>query len=256
MHSKFTSNYLPFSRGLLTTTIIALSLSACISAPPTRLGMVKNPDTGLMIGSNVEKTIITDASFHKNNKIKVRIRNTSGDTAFDLNAFRSTLENAYARAGYEPTSEGDFGILVDVNVRYSGHIQTNLEASYGFLGAAAGGITGYRSGTSAGTAIGTVAGATLGSILGSFTTDDTYIIITNVTYASIKDSRSKKPAKTVTFSRSTSLYNEEEENESTRSLKKTITTGVAVYAGGRNTEQSDIAKQVRERIARIVSDII
>lgn len=249
-------NYLPFSRRFLTTALIALILSSCVGAPTTRMGMIKDPDTGLMIGSRVENSFITDASFHKNSKIKVRIRNTSGDTAFNLNTFQSTLENAYANAGYEPTSEDDFGILVDVNVRYSGQIQTNLEAEYGFLGAAAGGITGYRSNATAGTAIGTVAGATLGSIAGSFATDDTYIIITNVTYAIIKDTRSKKPAKTVTFNRSKSIYNEDKKKEKKRGMKKTITSGVAVYAGGRNTPQSVITEQVRERIARIVSNII
>ncbi|MDB9702718.1 complement resistance protein TraT [Rhodospirillales bacterium] len=246
----------PLSKGFVTTILITVVLSACVGAPPTRMGMVKDPDTGLMIGSRVENSIITDASFHKNNKIKVRIRNTSGDIAFDLNAFRSTLENAYANAGYVPTSEGDFGILVDVNVRYSGHIQANLEAEYGFLGAAVGGITGYRSGATTGTAMGVVAGATLGSIAGSFATEDTYIIVTNVTYASVKDTRMKKPSKTVTFSRSRSIYNEEKKKEKKRGLKTTITTGVAVYAGGRNTPQSVIAEQVRERIARIASNII
>ena len=256
MPLKFVSKKTLKINFLITSLLATLVLSACVGAPTTRMGMVKDSDTGLMIGSRVENTIITDASFHKNNKIKVRIRNTSGDTAFDLHSFQSIVESAYARAGYEPTSQGDFGILVDVNVRYSGQIQTNMEAEYGFLGAAAGGITGFRSGASGGTAMGVVAGATLGSIVGSFNTDDTYIIVTDVTYASVKDTRKKDPAKTVTFSRSNSRYNEKEKKERGRSLKTTISTGVAVYAGGRNTPQSAIAEQVRDRIARIVSDII
>ena len=52
-------------------------------------------------------------------KVKVRIRNTSGDVAFDLNNFQSQIENAYRDIGYEPTSEEDFGFLIDVNVKYS-----------------------------------------------------------------------------------------------------------------------------------------
>lgn len=40
------------------------------------------------------------------------------------------------------------------------------------------------------------------------------------------------------------------------SIKKVIRTGVAVYAGGRNTPQSEISGMVRERIARIVGNII
>ena len=49
---------------------------------------------------------------------------------------------------------------------------------------------------------------------------------------------------------------DEDQNESKRSIKKVIRTGVAVYAGGRNTPQSEISGMVRERIARIVGNII
>lgn len=243
---------------ILATIAVVFGLGACVGSPTTRLGMVKNPETGLMIGSRVEKTIITDASFHKNKKIKVRIRNTSGDMAFDMYGFRSQLERAYASAGYKPTDDDDFGLLVDVVVRYSGQIQTNMESEYAFLGGAGGGIAGYRSNATAGTAIGAVAGATLGSIVGSFVTDDTYIIVTDVTYATIRDTSSSSPAKTVIFSRSTRTDDDgdKDNNRSQRGLKRSITTGVAVYAGGRNTPQSEIAGQVRERIARIVSNII
>lgn len=234
----------------------ALILSACIGSPTTRIGMVENKETGIMIGSRVEKSIITDPSLHKNNKIKVRIRNTSGDVAFDLYSFREKLERAYATAGYTAVSGNDFGILVDVNVRYSGQIQTNLATEYAFLGGAAGGIVGYRSNTTAGTAIGAVSGATLGNIIGSYVTDDTYIIITDVTYASIRERKSKE-GKSITFSRSPIPYkDEDEEKRPNRSLRKTISTGVAVFAGGQNISQAEISDQVRDRIIRIVRDII
>ena len=105
--------------------------------------------------------------------------------------------------------------------------------------------------------IGIVSGATLGSIIGSFVTDDTYIIVSDVIYASVKDLRSKA-GKTITFSRSTNMQEDkdEDQNESKRSIKKVIRTGVAVYEGGRNTPQSEISGMVRERIARIVGNII
>lgn len=237
-------------------TMCALVLSSCLGPPTTRMGMVKNNETGVMIGSTVEKTIVTDPSLHKNNKIKVRLRNTSGDTAFDLLTFKTQLESAYEATGYVLTPGDDFGILIDVNVRYSGQVQTNLATEYSFLGGAAGGIAGYRSNASAGTAIGAVSGATLGNIAGSFVTDDTYIIITDVTYASIKERKSKS-GKSITFSRSPEPYkDDDEEPRVNRSLRKTINTGVAVYAGGRNLPQSEIAEQVRDRIIRIVRDII
>lgn len=245
---------------ILSAAIFAFALSGCIGAPTTRMGMVKQEDgSGLMIGSSVERNIVTDASFYKNKKVKVRIRNTSGDTAFDMNGFRSQIERAYDSIGFEPTSDDDFGILVDVNVRYSGQIQTNMSVEYGFLGGVSGGLAGASIGTTrTDIGIGTVSGATLGSIIGSYVTDDTYIIVTSVTVATVTDRSTSKPSKTITFSRSrqTDEEDEEDKNRSKRGLKRSVQTGVAVYAGGRNTSQSEIAGIVRARIARIVGNII
>lgn len=64
---------------------------------------------------------------------------------------------------------------------YSGHMQTNLAERFSFLGGAAVGIAGYRSDMKADTAAGVLAGATLGAIIGSHITDDTYIIVSEVT---------------------------------------------------------------------------
>ncbi len=245
-------------RRLALSAVICLSLAACAGAinPPTRMGMVKNPDTGLMYGSVVEKNFVTDPSFYKNRKLKVRIRNTSGDQAFDLDGFRRQIESAYAETGYEPTSGDDFGILVDVNVRYSGQVQTNLAEEFGFLGAAAGGLAGaHRRDGDLVTVTGAVAGATLGSLLGSFVTDDTYIIVTGVTVG-IVGGQAQREGKRITFSRSTDGSKVSNEDTSRRGLKSTHRTGVSVYAGGRNTRQSVIAGEVRARMVRIIRDII
>jgi len=239
---------------------LTVALAACgnVGQPTTRLGMVKNPETGLMFGSVVEKNLVTDASFYKNRKIKVRIRNTSGDVAFGLRKFTDEVRAAYASSGYELTEGEDFGLLVDVNVRYSGQIQTNLSKEFGFLGAAAGGIVGGRNHGPVGAAAGVVAGATLGTILGSFVTDDTYIIVADLTFGVIKETRDSR--KTVTFSRSEKLKNMDDPNEdekvTKRGFKEAHRTGVAVFAGGRNTTQAEIAGEVRHRIVRIVSEFI
>lgn len=236
-------------------------IPACtnIGSPQARMGMIKNPDTGLQFGSIVDGTTITDSSLFKNRKLKVRIRNTSGDINFDLKRFSGRLERAYAAAGYEPTKGDDFGLLINVNVRYSGQIQQNLSNEYGFLGAAAGGIAGYRSKATAGRAIGAVGGATLGSIIGSFITDDTYIIIADISFVVIKGPK-KSEGKTITFSRSiTGPVEDEEEKEErkkSRKIKRSITRHVAVFAGGGNVNQSEIAGEVRQRLVRIIGDII
>jgi uncharacterized protein YcfJ len=247
-----------FSRLAIAVSSMLMLASCNIGQPTTRLGMVKDPETGLMFGSVIEKNIVTDASFYNNNKIKVRTRNTSGDLAFGLRTFTRQLEKAYAESGYEPVTGNDFGLLIDLNVRYSGQIQKNLAVEYSVLGAAAGGIAGYRSSANAGTAIGAVSGVTLGNILGSFITDDTYIIIADVTFAVVKKYR--KSRKQVTFSRSAKLKNVDDpdvdEQIINRGFKKTYTTQISVYAGGRNVSQAEISGEVRKRIIRIAGDLI
>lgn len=239
--------------------VFLLSGCANIINPPARMGMVKNPDTGLQIGSVVEKNLVTDASFYKNRRIKVRTRNTSGDVAFDLTRFASRLKSAYADAGYQPTSGDNFGLLVDVNVMYSGQVQTNLANEFGFLGAAAGGLAGAARGGFIAPAAGTIAGATLGSILGAFITDDTYIIVAEVTFGIIKGPH-KRDGKRITFSRSITGHPEDaeeiEERRKARGFKRTHSTAISVFAGGRNVRQSEIAGMVRQRFARIIRDII
>jgi hypothetical protein len=240
---------------------LAMLVSGCgdLVNPPTRLGMVKDPATGLQLGSVVERNFVTDASFFENRRIKVRIRNISGDQAFDLYEFKSRLETSYQQAGYRPTSDDDFGLLIDVNVRYSGQVQTNLSRQFGFLGASAGGLAGVAHGGGVAAAGGTVAGATLGSILGSYITDDTYIIVAEVTVGLVKGNY-RRDGKRITFSRSlTGDIEEQEEREERRrrrGFKSTHRTNLSVFAGGRNVTQAEIAGQVRSRLVRIIRDII
>lgn len=249
--------------------LISIALAACgnVVSPPARMGMVKDPDTGLQFGSVVEKSIVTDPSFHKNKRIKVRVRNTSGDVAFDLKRFTDQIRASYRETGYVPTDGDDFGVMVDVNVTYSGQVQTDLAKEFSFLAAAAGavggGIAGYRSntvaGTTIGTAAGTAAGATLGSIVGSYVTNDTYIIVARVTVGIIKGP-ARRDGKTVTFSRSITGHPEDEEEKEEkrqeRGIRNAVSTQVSVFAGGRNVRQSEIAEQVRQRFVRIIGDVI
>lgn len=249
--------------------VASLGLAACgnVVSPSARLGMVKDPDTGLQFGSVIERSIVTDPSFHKNKRIKVRVRNTSGDVAFDLKRFTDQIRAAYRETGYQPTDGDDFGVMVDVNVTYSGQVQTDLAREFSFLGATAGatagGIAGYRSNTTAGTAIGlaagTAAGATIGSIIGSFITDDTYIIVARVTFGIIKGP-ARRDGKTVTFSRSITGHPEDEEEREEkrqeRGIRDAVGTRISVFAGGRNVRQSEIAEQVRQRFVRIIGDVI
>jgi hypothetical protein len=241
----------------------ALGLGGCaIGSPPSRLGMVKDPETGLQIGSVVERTFVTDPAFHRDKRVKLRVRNVSGDAAFDLRGLEGEIKSAYRDTGYIPTDGDEFGVLVDLNVRYSGQTQRNLATEFGFLGAAAGGLAGVstnQSNPALGAGVGAVAGATLGSILGSFVTDDTYIIVAQLTIGLVRGPFATD-GRSITFDRSPAATREEEaarrERETARGLRETHSTGVSVFAGGRNVRQAEISGMVRERFVRIVRDIL
>lgn len=70
----------------------------------------------------------------------------------------------------------------------------------------------------------------------------------------------KRSKKTITFSRSLKNRHEAEDEDiksrRRRGFRNSWDNRVAVFAGGLNTPQSRIAGEVRQRIIRIVSDII
>lgn len=231
---------------------VVLLPGAC--APQQRMGMVVDPSTGLQYGSVIETNLLVDASQFADNSIKVNIRNTSGDPAFDLHEFRAALENAYRAKGYEPTRSSEFAVLIDVNVMHSGQVSQNMTNEFGFLGAAGGGVAGAAIGGDAiGVAAGVLSGIALGAIIGSYVSEDTYIVVAQMNMA-IKDWQRGTRETTIVFSASDK--EEEEEQKGIKAFRETIGTGIAVYAGGRNVAQSTIAESVRQRLIRILSDVI
>lgn len=249
-------SYLYQSRNIFSIALIIAMAGACAPPSKSRMGMVIDEKTGIMYGSAIENSLVTDASFYKNRKIKIRTRNTSGDTAFNLASFTGNLDTAYAEKGYTPTSEEDFGLIMDVNVLYSGQIQRNLANEFGLIGALVG--SKYGGQTDRGITLATISGAAIGNILGHYATEDTYIIVAQVTFAVVKPY--KKSKKRVTFSRSEKLVDIDDPNEEekiiTRGLKKRYMTQITVYAGGRNLSQSTISDKVKARAVRIVADFI
>lgn len=237
-------------RSVVTAGLVIL-ISSC--APQQRMGMVLDKDTGLQFGSVVENNLLIDSSQFVNRKIKLKIRNTSGDLEFDLRKFWSAIEQSYAGKGYKPTSADDFGILIDINVVYSGQITANMSTEFAFLGAAAGGIIGVRSNAEAGTAIGLVSGVALGAILGTFVTDDTYIVVADVNIAVTDLSRVERKT-SITFGADD--IDEEKQSSGFKPFQERLQTGVSVYAGGRSITQSEIAGQVKQRLVRILADVI
>ncbi len=246
----------------LAASLAALGfLAGCITTHQQELRMVRDPGSGLAYGSTTRGSVVTDAAFFENKRIKIKIRNTSGDVAFDLHEFRRRLEDSYRAKGYEPTSGDDFGLILDVNVVFSGMIQDDLRRDFGFLGAAWGGsygalkgaASGRPSGREAGATAGMAAGAAIGSILGSYVRENTYIMITRLTFG-VRKKKSGTRRK-ITFSRSLKIERDEERDHD--GFRKAFDFDVAVYGGaGINVAQSQVAGEVRRRIIRIVSDAI
>lgn len=233
-------------------------LSAC-TASKSRMGMVQQGD-GLMYGSSMDSQFIVDSSLFANNKVKLRIRNTSGDPAFDLHGFQNQLEDNYRALGYEPVKGNDFGLLLDINVTYSGQIQDDMRDDFQFAGGAAGLVAGARQPVRrgntnealAGGAAGAVAGATIGYILGSYVTDDTYIIVSHITLATVAP-REETDGTTIFFGKKEKISRKK---NNFRGFRQRETANLAVYAGGRNVSQSEITDGVRQRMIRIMSDLI
>jgi len=237
--------------------LCVLLLAGC--QPSARHGMVVDPETGLQFGSMVSGSLTLDSSLLKDRRLKIKLRNTSGDPAFDLSEFQKVLEEAYAAQGYEIVQEGDFGVLLDVNVVYSGQATQSMALEYGLLGAGGGLATGYYAtgeapGRDANTAIGAVSGAGIGAILGSYVTDETFAAVSMI---SVAIPRSKKEAR-----ESDIYFNEsrrrikEQERRVLRQYRYKYDMQAAVYAGGGNVSQSDIAEAVRKRLYRIAANIM
>jgi len=222
-------------------------------APQMRYGMIKDPSTGIQYGSVVERSFFIDSSQFENNQIKISARNVSGNFNYNISELISRLQTSFAKKGYSSGGPNEFGIKFDVVVEYSGHIQENMAAKYGFLGALAGGITGYRSKARAGEAIGVLGGLTLGAISGSYVADNTYIIIANVTVGIID--RLKNSKKTVTFSSSPDLQ-DDSDVLGVNYFRDVKSTKIAVYAGGRNVKHLEVVNGVKNRLYSIISDII
>jgi hypothetical protein len=237
---------------ILAVIVFSLGLSSCGYDAP-RLGMIKDPVTGLQYGSTIGESFFIDSEQFPNKIVKVTARNVSGDMNYDIRRFIGDLKDSFESKGYEAYANDGFGLKVDVVIEYSGHVQSNMSGAYGFLGAGAGYVAGRHSSAKAAEGIGIVAGAVLGSIAGSYETKDTYIIIAKVNVG-IMDSKSGKITRSITFSSSPKL--QEEEDDGFKRFKEVVSTEIAVYAGGRNVQQSEIVNEVRRRLVRIVSDII
>jgi hypothetical protein len=237
---------------LLTCGLLAFGLTACAPAP--RQGMVLDQRTGISWGSVVENNILLDASQLANRNANISVRNVSGDEAYDIQGLRGVFSDVLGQKGYAVNQGDGFGVKFDVNVLYSGQARQDMMTQFAFLGGATGGLASYG-GAHAGrnTLAGTVAGATLGAIAGSYVTEDTYMVVLEVSIAII-DQNLGTTTRTITFSSSPAAR--EHTRSNVKPFEQVLRTKIAVFAGGRNLPHDAVVEGVRRRISNIVSNIV
>jgi hypothetical protein len=245
-------------RRTLLTTGLATGLAALASGcqRPNRGDMVVDSKTNRMYGMRSdEPPIFTDPAMFPNRRMKLSLRNLSGDPAWDLDGSRSQIYRAFLDKGYEPSDGNDFGLKVDLNVLRSKQFDADMMSEFAILGGSAGGVYGSRrqaAGVGSGTAMGIVAGATLGAIAGLFTADNIYVVVTQATFGIRR--HSEKPRRVITFDGSPRVEDWEESGYG--SFRQVSRVTIANYGGGMRVGQDDIADDIRSRAIRSLTSFI
>ncbi len=219
-----------------------------------RMGMVRDQRTGLLYGSITSSSFVIDPSQFDSPRLKLTIRNTSGDPAVNLKALRKSLEAAYRSKGYKIVAKGKYCVHLDINLRYSGQMSTDIADDVSLWGAGGGAYLGARMGQSTDSMVmGAASGAAVGAIVGQYATQDTYVMIADVVL-SLVDKYARKRSYVIEFG--DTRFKRADEDTGFTSYRASERTQVAVYAGGDSTGQSKIVRGVTLRFKRILEDII
>ena len=247
-------------RRLFLATGLAAALTACQRG--NQGDMVVDPKTERMYGMRSDATFFTDAAMYPNRRLKLSLRNMSGDQVWDLDDTRERIYQGYLGKGYERSGDFDFGLKIDLNVIRSQQFDRDMMAQYGFLAASVGTLAGAAGGSAtsggsvggigAGAGIGMASGAALGTLAGYFTADNIYVVITEAIFAIRRNS--SKPKRVVTFDGSPRV--EEWEESGYGSFHKVYRMTLANYGGGRFISQNEIAADIRDRQIRSLISLI
>lgn len=245
-------------RRLFLATGLAAALSACQRA--NNGDMVVDPKTDRMYGMRSDASLFTDSTLFPNKRLKLALRNMSGDQVWDLDATRDRLYQGYVGKGYQRSDGNDFGVKVDLNVVRSQQFDRDMMAQFGFLGSTGGSLVGAGiggaaaggTGALAGAGIGMASGTALGTLAGYFTTDSIYVVITEAIFAIRRNA--SKARRVVTFDGSPRV--EEWEESGYGSFHRVHRVLIANYGGGRNVTQTEIAQDIRERQIRSLISLI
>ena len=207
-------------------------------------------------GSVVSDSFFADASQFKNNLVKLRLRDTSGDDLFSVFRLQEKVTKGLKLAGYNITQNDDFGILIDVNVRrisraniYKPNTGTGLLLG-GVVGAEAARNTGSGISAVSGMVVGAVAGNTLEAVLKKSGAQQTLILNADVNIG-INELNSSDSNEIIIGQ---SKFKQTQDRSAYKAFSMTDGLEVVVYGGGANTQQ--VMSAIEDRLARILSGIL
>jgi len=247
-------------RGFITLGTLGLAglLGACQRG---NVGdMVVDAKSDRMYGMRADGSVFTDAALYPNRRLKLSVRNLSGDPAWDLDSVRERILQGYLAKGYQPSDGVDFGLKVDLNVVRSQQFDRDMMTQFAVLGgvggaAAGAGINGSQNGpggAAGGAAMGLAAGATLAAIAGYFIADNIYVVVTEATFAVRRNAN--RPRRVVTFDGSPRI--EDWEESGAGSFAQVHRVQIANYGGGRMVTQQDMANDIRDRQIRSLISLL
>lgn len=217
-------------------------------------------DPGLTLGSAVSRNLFVDASQFGNRRVKVRLRNSSGDPGVDMARMRGDVEAGLRAAGYQTTDE-NFGIVVDANLYFMNSVATGRRQASNEVGALLGGVAGYEMakgrggiGAGAGAILGAIAGATLQDVLRSHSDSDSYLAVCDVNIGVVQQQSTRRDSFVIGGNR---FEREREHPDPTfESFAQRETVKVFVYAGDRRERRDRVMQAIQERLARVMSNLI
>nr|CRH06699.1 exported protein of unknown function [Candidatus Magnetococcus massalia] len=223
------------------------------------VAMVKNPQTGISYGSLIGHYDYLIEPGDIENRLMVRIRNTSGDVAFNLHQFRSSIEAAYRSRGFEIVASRPYNYLVDINLDFSGQYTHRNRGRYEKLGLFGGAAMGYQTASSSRSTteqesaiiLGGVMGVGLARLIEGMDPEQIYIIESRFSMYEVEEP--DEDARILYFGKKKKTK-KRQKKKLKRITKRPIP--VVVYAGGVNVEQAQVAGEVRQRLVRIYREIL
>jgi outer membrane lipoprotein SlyB len=238
--------------------VIGIVLAAILSA----CGTTTNHQIrkGFQIGSMTSKNLFVDSSQFANRTIKLRLRNSSGDTALDVVRLRNSIETGLRNAGYQ-ISDRDFGIVMDVNAyQMQTALRANVRSNSG-IGALLGGVVGYETArrpggiaSGSGAIIGAVAGAAIEEIINSHGETATYLALCEVNIGVVRKEYKKQDRFVIGGNKIE--HREDEEQDAFTNFVRREDVRIAVFAGDDVTKANQTVDAVLERLGRVIANLI